>query len=78
MRRRDNEYYWRLMLYSGLLMIISFIATFLMVIRVIPPQYYILSFLTYGASFFGLYLFLYAYYQYVAIEKEESNSDYLF
>ncbi|OYT30043.1 MAG: hypothetical protein B6U95_01460 [Thermofilum sp. ex4484_82] len=75
MRKEANDYYWRLMLFSGILMIISFIITFLMVIRIIPELHYSLSFLTYAVSFFGLYLFLYSYYQYVAVEKEDSLID---
>jgi len=75
MRKEANDYYWRLMLFSGILMMISFIITFLMVIRIIPELHYSLSFLTYAVSFFGLYLFLYSYYQYVAAEKEDSLID---
>lgn len=71
--RRSGDYYKRLMWISGVLMVISFIVTFLMVIKVIPEQYYIFSFLTYAVSFFGLYLFLYAYYQYVSPREEGSE-----
>lgn len=71
--RRSGDYYKRLMWVSGALMLMAFIVTFLMVIRIIPEQYYIFSFLTYAVSFFGLYLFLYAYYQYVSPEEEASE-----
>ncbi len=71
--RRTDDYYKRLMVISGILMFVAFIVTFLMVIHVIPEQYYIFSLLTYAISFFGLYLFLYAYYQYVSPKEESSE-----
>jgi len=71
--RRSDDYYKRLMWISGVLMFLSFIVTFLMVIRIIPEQYYIFSILTYAVSFFGLYLFLYAYYQYVSPKEDEQQ-----
>ena len=72
--RRSGDYYKRLMWISGALMFIAFIVTFLMVIRVIPEQFYVFSFLTYAISFFGLYLFLYAYYQYISPKEEEAEA----
>ena len=55
--------YHKLLILSGLLLILSFVITFLLVIKVIPSEYSSLAFLTYILSFLGLYLFIYAYYQ---------------
>ena len=74
MEKMSSERYWRLIILSGALIIASFVATFLMVIKIIPERYYGLSFLTYAMSFLGLYLFLYTYYhQYLAAPGSSSE-----
>ena len=70
MRGVDEEHVKRLLIISGILILSSFIISFLMVINVIPRTFFLLSFLTYALSFLGLNLFIYAYYQYTRVEEE--------
>jgi len=70
-RVMDEGYLKKLMIISGILLISSFLISFLMVLDIIPPTIYVLPFIAYGLSFLGLNLFIYAYYQYVRLDEEE-------
>ena len=69
--KKDEETIGKLLIISGILIISSFLLSFLMVINIIPSSLYILSFLAYGMSFLGLNLFIYAYYQTTKIKEDE-------
>lgn len=72
-KKLDESYFKRLIIISGFLLIFSFLISFFMVINLIPPTIFILSFIAYGLSFFGIILFLYAYYQYVRLDGEDKG-----